>query len=79
VVDEAEITRRTRELRLAVGRSSTRRVILLMAALQRLLEPYPKSMYPESWEVLNDCTGRFSQVDFAVAIFSADDLGTYPG
>jgi hypothetical protein len=78
MVDSAEVARRTTELRLALGRSSTRRVIMLMAALQRLVEPYPKAMYPETWEVLNECTGRFTQVDFAAAIFAADDLGTYP-
>lgn len=75
-----EIQRRTVELRDQMGRSSTtaRRILYLAAALQRMVDEYPRSSFPEVWDVLDTATGRFNRATAAMAIFDAEVMGEYP-
>jgi hypothetical protein len=77
-----EVQRRTDELRVAPTRSSTtpRRLIYLAVALQKMIESYPRSAFPETWEVLDSVMNTFNRVTAAQAIFDAEVIdGTDSG
>lgn len=75
-----EINRRTRELRSALDRNAvSRRVFMLSSALHRMVEEYPRSVFPETWEVLDRAAAGFDLAAAASFVFDAEgvDLGKY--
>jgi hypothetical protein len=70
-----EVRLRTKELRSSLDRSSSlRRILYLSSALYRIIEPHPRSVFPETWEILDGIPKKFNQVDMAKAIFDAEEV-----
>ena len=71
-----EVQRRTEELRVQMTRSSTtpRRILYLSAALQRMVDEYPRSSFPEVWDVLDQAMSGFNRKTAAMAIFDAEEI-----
>ncbi len=79
--DRQEIERRVKELRLALGRSSDRRILYLAIGLRkRILDYSLDPLNVEAWRMLEHINEKYSSVDAAKIIFDAievDDESSY--
>src|SRR5215207_4682984 len=81
---QEEVRLRTQELRSSLDRSSSlrsdgrraslRRISYLSTALHKMVEQHPRSVFPETWEVLDRIQGEFGAGDMARAIFDAEEV-----
>lgn len=62
-------------MRSALDRNSVpRRILFLAAALHRKVDEYPRSVFPETWEVLDRAIAGWDGVNIAQVIFDAQEV-----